>query len=641
MSLTTTEPAWLRELHISLPSTPQVLLTGNVRDFYLYNDSGRNTETWLTDIRDAVKEVADRHGRDVAWVTVWDPVHGFILDDDEDRRSLAGSALGVNASTQPGVRQLATAIGNLTAQPAQREPGLLLVDFSARILLASHDPEEQAAVHRVFMNAESLGYEAQRLARFDRVVWVAANVSELPAWFTAGAGFLRSIEVPSPPKACRRHYADRYLKALGETEQQVRSSATDTFVDQTSGLTLKDMKAIYELARSEGLDVGEIEAATRAYRVGVLENPWLDVGRKTAIGHTHRTITTGVLPSGYGPDGQMVDATEVFESVVFGQDDAVRKASDILMRSALNLTSAHTPGNQRRPRGVLFFAGPTGVGKTQLAKAINRLVFDSDTPLVFDMSEFSSEHTEARLIGAPPGYIGHDSGGELTSAIRQNPFSVVLFDEIEKANPRILDKFLQILDEGRLTDGLGQTVYFSEALIIFTSNLGMRTPKLDANGRAMKGPNGEVLMEMKARPEDPEEFRSEVVRDIKATFVEELGRPELLNRIGEENIVVFDFISDAVARRIFETDLSNVAKRVADQCNIRLEIADAARESLFSYAKEMTDMGGRGVDNAVETGLVNPLARALFEVEGPATCRVLAAERESGVWNLEVEVLRS
>jgi ATP-dependent Clp protease ATP-binding subunit ClpA len=146
----------------------------------------------------------------------------------------------------------------------------------------------------------------------------------------------------------------------------------------------------------------------------------------------------------------------------------------ILRRCFYNLSGAQFSRYSNRPKGVLFFAGPTGVGKTELAKTITEFIFGSEHNYIrFDMSEFSQEHADQRLVGAPPGYVGYEVGGELTNAIRQRPFSVVLFDEIEKAHPKILDIFLQILDDGRLTSGRGETAYFSESLIIFTSNLGI------------------------------------------------------------------------------------------------------------------------------------------------------------------------
>jgi ATP-dependent Clp protease ATP-binding subunit ClpA len=205
---------------------------------------------------------------------------------------------------------------------------------------------------------------------------------------------------------------------------------------------------------------------------------------------------------------------------------------DIVKRAVTGVGSSK---RSSRPRGVAFLAGPTGVGKTELAKTLTSLLFGDDSAYIrFDMSEFSAEHSDQRLIGAPPGYVGYDVGGELTNAIREKPFSVVLFDEIEKAHPRILDKFLQVLDDGVLTSGRGDRVYFSESFIIFTSNLGIYRVGPDG-GRVPNVTADDPIAEVQAR------VRSEIDRHFKLV----LNRPEILNRIGD-NIVVFDFIRSCI-----------------------------------------------------------------------------------------------
>jgi ATP-dependent Clp protease ATP-binding subunit ClpA len=320
--------------------------------------------------------------------------------------------------------------------------------------------------------------------------------------------------------------------------------------------------------------------AVRRYKVGVTEDPWLKIDRDKIRG-----------------------ADAFIRQRVKGQAHAVTHMLDIVKR-ALTGVGGSRRGN--RPRGVAFLAGPTGVGKTELAKTITSLLFGDESAYIrFDMSEFSSEHADQRLIGAPPGYVGYDVGGELTNAIREKPFSVVLFDEIEKAHPRILDKFLQILDDGVLTSGRGERVYFSEALIVFTSNLGIY--KATETGERVAN----VL------PSEPiEAVQSKVAAEIDRYFKLVLNRPEILNRIGE-NIIVFDFIRPDIAEQIFVQMVDATLADLASQ-GLRIVLEDAALAALRSICLTDLSNGGRGIRNQLEAHLINPLARALFDQDAQA-----------------------
>ncbi len=293
----------------------------------------------------------------------------------------------------------------------------------------------------------------------------------------------------------------------------------------------------------------------------------------------------------------------------------------------MGLTGAQARAGGSRPRGVLFFAGPTGVGKTELAKTLTQLVFgDERAYLRFDMSEFAEEHTSARLLGAPPGYVGFDAGGELTNAVREKPFSVVLFDEIEKAHPRILDKFLQILEDGRLTDGRGDTAYFSETILVFTSNLGIYVE--DAQGQRSQN----------VRPGDDYEIVETKVREaINDYFKFRLSRPELLNRIGD-NIVVFNFITPEVATRIFDGMLYNISRRLQEENKLRLTMPVTVRNLLLERCTRDLGNGGRGIGNQLESAFINPLARALFEedLEGKQTVSISGLSEENKVITLHI-----
>ena len=217
------------------------------------------------------------------------------------------------------------------------------------------------------------------------------------------------------------------------------------------------------------------------------------------------------------------------------------------------------------------------------------------------MSEFAEEHASARLLGAPPGYVGYEAGGELTNSVKQRPFSVILFDEIEKAHPRLLDKFLQILEDGRLTDGRGDTVYFSESVIVFTSNLGIFVE--DESGDRIQN----------VGPDDPYEVVETKVRTaIEDHFKFRLSRPEILNRIGD-NIVVFNFIRPESAKQILGGMIANVVARVKTEHKLDLSISIEAMGQIDSWCLKDLSNGGRGIGNRLESILVNPLSRALFE----------------------------
>ena len=241
-----------------------------------------------------------------------------------------------------------------------------------------------------------------------------------------------------------------------------------------------------------------------------------------------------------------------------------------------------------------------------------KLLFgDEQACIRFDMSEFQQSHSDQKLLGAPPGYVGYEAGGQLTNAIKERPFSILLFDEIEKAHPSILDKFLQILEDGRMTDGRGETVYFSEAIIIFTSNLGMYITNESGN----RVPNATLDMPYK-------DIKARIHRAIKDYFHLELGRPEILNRIGN-NIIVFDYIREEVGRQIAVSQMEKIKSGILENKQITLQIAEEAMNYLMNRALSNLENGGRGIGNVMETYFINPFSRHLFDHDISSPCGLM------------------
>ena len=282
---------------------------------------------------------------------------------------------------------------------------------------------------------------------------------------------------------------------------------------------------------------------------------------------------------------------------VVGQDDALAAVSAAVRRARAGLQDPD------RPIGSFVFLGPTGVGKTETARALAQFLFDDERAMVrIDMSEYGEKHSVSRLIGAPPGYVGYEEGGALTEAVRRRPYSVVLFDEIEKAHPDVFNVFLQILDDGRLTDGQGRTVDFRNVVLVMTSNIGSQHIVELGEGQR-------------------EELLQRVDEALRAHF-----KPEFLNRIDET--IVFHQLSQEHTRRIVDIQLERVKKLLADR-RIVLEVSDAAKDLLAEKGHD-PHYGARPLKRVIQRWLQDPLAMKVLEGEFPEGSKVLVDARVSG-----------
>ncbi len=620
----TTAPTlrWVRDVERLLPIRSQFILSGHIRDHFLWPlpNGGVQLLPLLRCLWESLQ------GCGFFGILVYDPADGLrAYPPDPTVRERLEKLLELKLSGPGGgqpvsLERLGQAMKTVVMQRDLR--CAVLIDFASRLTRRPDHLGE--AEHRFFVMAEKLSLQAATLQPthlhsrhavtgplFNPVVWLLNRPQDVPSWYALDSERVANLVVGRPEYEHRAAAATLLVPLLTGHDQATpaqRQQCIEQLATGSEGMTLTALSDIVELACRQGLGLGEIEGAIRCYKVGSLDNPWQK-------DHLRQRIR---------------DAGAFIEDRVKGQRPAVVKTLDILKRSVMGLTGAQARSSSGRPRGVLFFAGPTGVGKTELAKTLTELVFGDERACIrFDMSEFAEEHSSARLLGAPPGYIGFDAGGELTNAVRAKPFSVILFDEIEKAHPRILDKFLQILEDGRLTDGRGDTAYFSEAILVFTSNLGIYVE--DEQGRRVQN----------VRPGDPyDEVEAKVRGAIGDHFKFKLSRPEILNRMGD-NIVVFNFITPDVAKQIFVGMLRNVRRRLQEQFKLDLGLTEPVGQTLLQRCTHDLSQGGRGIGNQLESAFINPLSRALFaqDLAGRSKVMVTGMHEVERVVQLTVELV--
>ena len=609
MSTNTTKqnghPEWLNTVLREAAVRRVLILHGNVQDIF-YDPLQRQYVT-LSELLSRMLAIDGTLG--FSMIGRWDQADGLrfievkmleefqqgLGDGAEGAADTAGEGYDVGETESDNGRspqntglyadpaELILAIRGIMETPSNR-PAIILNWSHLMVTQAAHpDPAERQWILNVAKAIHGDGVISMNTDELRRtkglLIFIAANLGSLPPVLYQGDPRARLIAVPRPSRPQRhaffvRHNDDLRCEEPKSTDKQAavgaggagRQQRAETLADMTDQFKLVDLKQILSLSLRTGtpLSPGRL---LNLYRFGEKTSPWEELSEEKL---------------------QDVDAT--LKQRVVGQDDAVDRVATMIIRAYMGLAGLQHSGRRCKPKGTLFFVGPTGVGKTELAKTCAEFLFGDESACIrFDMSEYNHEHSDQRLVGAPPGYVGFEEGGQLTNAVRQRPFCVLLFDEVEKAHGRVLDKFLQILEDGRLTDGRGETSYFSECVIIFTSNIGASDmPQTD----------------------DAELIRNHFIAAVENHFVRELNRPELLNRLGD-NVVVFDKITnDGFRKAILTRKLEPLATYLGERFGVKLNLSEEVEDRFLKNSR--SEHGGRGILNIMERHLINPLARFLF-----------------------------
>ena len=368
-----------------------------------------------------------------------------------------------------------------------------------------------------------------------------------------------------------QHIKEEIEKLRAQIADLQRKGQFDKLAELQYG-KLPQLEAQLKAAEKVGAGQGEHGAANKLLRT--------QVGAEEIAEVVSRATGIPVSKMMQGEREKLLKMEEKLHERVIGQDEAVRLVADAIRRSRAGLSE------ESRPYGSFLFLGPTGVGKTELCKALAGFLFDAEDHLIrIDMSEFMEKHSVARLIGAPPGYVGYEEGGYLTEQVRRKPYSVILFDEVEKAHPDVFNVLLQVLDDGRMTDGQGRTVDFKNTVIVMTSNLG-----------------SQMIQQMSG--DDYQVIKLAVMGEVKTHF-----RPEFVNRIDE--IVVFHALDQQHIAGIARIQLQYLEKRLA-RLEMTLEVSDAALASIAEAGFDPV-FGARPLKRAIQERIENPLAKAILE----------------------------